>query len=59
MSTSVTCVANGRTLTLQNLLREDYVFNEEQVIEFDINGVRLPVSTKPLDTVIVEIYTKY
>ena len=43
---------------IQNLLREDYFFTEDSIIEFDINNVKLPVSAKPLDTIEVGIYTK-
>jgi hypothetical protein len=39
-------------------LREDYTFSLDSIITFDINEVRLPVSTKPLDTIYVGVYTK-
>ena len=45
-------------MVIQNLLREDYFFTEDSIIEFDINNVKLPVSAKPLDTIEVGIYTK-
>ena len=58
VSTSVTCTSTSRELVIQNLLREDYFFTEDSIIEFDINNVKLPVSAKPLDTIVVEFYTK-
>ena len=57
VSTDLVCTISGYQVLLSKALRTDYTLDTDVYLEFSINGVRLPLSTKPLGLVKIEIKT--
>lgn len=57
VSTDLVCTITGSQVLLSKALRTDYTLDSAVYLEFSIEGVRLPLSTKPLGLVKIEIKT--
>jgi hypothetical protein len=59
VSTDLVCTISANQVLLSKALRTDYTLDTGVYLEFSIDGVRLPLSTKPLGLVKIELKTMH